>query len=48
MITIAVAIVGRLITKWGAKQKRSHEQMYKTNAKKLKILKVSSFAMEKM
>ena len=33
MTTIAVAIVGRVITVWEAIQKRSLEQIYKTYAK---------------
>ena len=31
--TIALTIVGRAITIWEAIQKRSHEPIYKTNAK---------------
>jgi hypothetical protein len=33
VITIAVAIVGRAITIWEAKQKRSHKPIYKTHTK---------------
>ena len=43
--TIAVAIVGRAITKWEAIQKRSHEPIYKTHTKnKAKRLRATTFA----
>ena len=48
MTTIAVAIVGRVITIWVAIQKRSHEPIYKTHTKiEAKRLRATTFAIAK-
>ena len=47
--TIAVATVGRAITIWEAKQKRSQEPIYKTPTKiEEKRLRATTFAIAKL
>ena len=49
MPTIAVAIVGRVITMWEAMQKRSHEPIYKNHTKiQAKRLRATTFAIAKL
>ena len=49
MTTIENALVERVITLWGTKQKRSDEPMYKTNAKnEAKRLIATTFAIAKL